>query len=240
MNEDHASPRVDDGLATIEIPGPGRNLLSPAKMAAIEAQLRQADTDDSVTGIVLTGSGTTFCGGLDLGAIGEGESPVDFASALVSLLRLFPTLSKPVAAAVNGDAVASGSAIVAACDYAVAPPDALIGSYEVSVGVWPMVAQVPLIQRIGPRAAMENLASGEPFTAERAREVGLLNRVIDAANVMAETRAWLLNAARAGAVMATGRPTVYELAALNYDDALQLALSKFSGMFTTDNEGAHS
>jgi enoyl-CoA hydratase/carnithine racemase len=231
MNEDQASPRVEDGLATIEIPGPGRNLLNPAKMAGVEAQLRRADADDSVTGIVLTGSGTVFCGGLDLGAIGAGESPVDFASSLVSLLRLLPTLTKPVAAAVNGDAVASGGALVAACDYAVSTPDALIGSYEVSVGVWPMVAQVPIIQRIGPRAAMENIASGEPFTAERAREVGLLNRVTDAAEVMAETRAWLLSAARAGAVMATGRPSVYELASLGYDDALQLALSKFSGMF---------
>jgi methylglutaconyl-CoA hydratase len=231
MTDDQPSLQIDDGLATIKIPGPGRNLLTPSKMSGIESLLRQADADDSVTGIVLTGSGTVFCGGLDLGAIGAGESPVDFASALVSLLRLLPTLTKPVAAAVNGDAVASGGALVAACDYAVSTPDALIGSYEVSVGVWPMVAQVPIIQRIGARAAMETIASGEPFTAERAREVGLLNRVTDAADVVSETRAWLLQAARAGAVMATGRPTVYELASLSYDDALQLALSKFAGMF---------
>lgn len=231
MNDEHPGIRIDEGLATIQIPGPGRNLLNPGTMAQLQSQLHQADTDDTVTGIVLTGSGTIFCGGLDLGSIGEGASPVDFASALVALLRVFPTLTKPVAAAVNGDAVASGAALVAACDYAVASPESLVGSYEVSVGVWPMVAQVPIIQRIGPRAAMENLASGEPFTAERAREVGLINRVTDAANVMKATREWLLNAARAGAVMATGRPTVYELATLGYDDALQLALSKFSGMF---------
>lgn len=226
-----ASFPIEDGLATIEITGPGRNLLNPGTMAGLEAQLRAADTDPGVTGIVLTGSGTVFCGGLDLGAIGAGGSPVDFASALVSLLRLFPVLTKPIAAAVNGDAVASGGALVAACDYAVAAPDALIGSYEVSVGVWPMVAQVPLIQRIGPRAAMESIASGEPFTAARAREVGLLNLVADAGDVVTKARGWLLKAARAGDVMATGRPTVYELASLDYDEALQVALSKFSRMF---------
>ncbi len=231
MSEEHEAVRVESGIASIEIAGPGRNLLNPTKMATIEGQLRAADADDSVTGIILTGSGTIFCGGLDLGAIGDGESPVHFAAALVSLLQVFPLLTKPVAAAVNGDAVASGSALVAACDYAVASPESLIGSFEVSVGVWPMVAQVPIIQRIGPRAAMENLASGEPFTAERAREVGLLNRVTAASEVLNETRDWLLNAARAGAVMATGRPMVYELAQLDYDDALQLALSRFSGMF---------
>lgn len=230
MSEDHTLS-IESGIATIEIPGPGRNLLHPAKMAGIERQLRAADDDDRVTGIVLTGSGSVFCAGLDLGAIGEGESPVDFAAALVSLLRLFPRLTKPVAAAVNGDAVASGSALVAACDYAVAAPESLVGSYEVAVGVWPMVAQVPIIQRIGARAAMENLASGEPFTAVRAREVGLLNRVVPADEVMGQVRAWLLNAARAGTVMATGRPMVYELAQLDYDDALDAALSSFAGMF---------
>jgi enoyl-CoA hydratase/carnithine racemase len=230
MAED-AGLRIDEGIATIEIAGPGRNLLNPTNMAHLEAQLRAADAHQGVTGIILTGSGSDFCGGLDLGAIGEGESPVDFAGALVSLLRLFPGFTKPVAAAVNGDAVASGGALVAACDYAVAAPDALIGSYEVSVGVWPMVAQVPIIQRIGARAAMENIASGEPFTAERAREVGLLNVVTEPGNVMGEARSWLLKAARAGAVMAVGRPTLYELEALDYDEALQLALSKFSRMF---------
>ena len=97
MNDNSLS--VEDGLATIRIAGPGRNLLNPAKMSHLEEQLRRADADPGVTGIILTGSGEIFCGGLDLGAIGEGESPVDFASALVSLLRLLPTLTKPVAAA---------------------------------------------------------------------------------------------------------------------------------------------
>jgi enoyl-CoA hydratase/carnithine racemase len=230
MNE-KTTLTVESGIATIRIPGPGKNLLHPAKMAGLERELRAADSDSSVTGIILTGDGDYFCGGLDLGAIGEGESPVDFAAALVRLLKVFPQLTKPVAAAVNGDAVASGSSLVAACDYAVAAPESMVGSYEVAVGVWPMVAQVPIIQRIGPRAAMENLASGEPFTAERAREVGLLNRVVPADEVTAEVRAWLTNAARAGAVMATGRPMVYELAQLDYDNALDAALTKFAGMF---------
>src|SRR5690554_3855692 len=226
-----AGLRVDEGIATIEIAGPGPNLLNPTNMAHLEAQLRAADAHRDVTGIVLTGSGDNFCGGLDLGAIGEGQSPVDFAAALVSILRLFPSFTKPVAAAVNGDAVASGGALVAACDFAVASPESLIGSYEVSVGVWPMVAQVPMIQRIGARAAMENIGSGEPFTATRAREVGLVNVVTDPSEVMAQTRTWLQKASRAGVVMATGRPTLYELESLDYDDALQLALSKFSRMF---------
>ncbi|WP_193509710.1 enoyl-CoA hydratase/isomerase family protein [Cryobacterium sp. BB736] len=222
---------ADDGIATIEISGPDRNLLNPENMAGLEASLTAACADERVTGILLTGSGSVFCGGLDTAAFARGGDPREFAGALVSLLKLLPTLPKPVAAAVNGDAVASGSAIVAACDFAVAGPDTRIGTLEAGIGVWPMVAQVPIIQRVGPRAAIENIASGEPFTAARAREIGLINVVTDPADVRAEATAWLRKAARAGAVMATGRPFVYELAELDYDEALDTALARFTSVF---------
>ena len=68
-----------------------------------------------------------FCGGLDLPALEAGADPVEFAYALVQLLQLVPTLTKPIAAAVQGDALGSGSALVAAVDYAVSVPDAMIG-----------------------------------------------------------------------------------------------------------------
>lgn len=221
----------DDHFATVEIAGPERNLLNPQVMAGLDKQLRAADDDPAVTGIVLTGRGGAFCGGLDVAAIAAGGDPIEFAAALVGILKLLPTLGKPVAAAVNGDAVASGASLVAACDYAVAVPDALIGTYEVSIGIWPMVAQVPLIQRIGPRAAIENIASGEPFPAGRAREVGLVNAVAPAGELDATVRAWLRKTARSGPVAAVGRPSVYELAALGYDEALDSALDRFTRMF---------
>jgi len=218
-------------FATVEIAGPGRNLLNPEVMSGVEEGLRAADADPGVAGIVLTGRGEAFCAGLDTDAIAAGGDPIAFAGALVRILKLIPTLGTPVVAAVNGDAVASGASLVAACDFAVAAPHALIGTREVSIGIWPMVAQVPLIQRLGPRAAMENIGSGEPFTAERARELGLVNAVVPADEVLEAAHAWLAKAARAGAVGAVGRPTVYRLAELGYEDALDEALGLFTRMF---------
>jgi enoyl-CoA hydratase/carnithine racemase len=220
-----------DGIARVTLDGSERNLLNPELMARVERELREADADSSVTGILITGAGDVFCGGLDVAAIRAGDDPVEFAGALVSLLKVFPRLTKPIAARVNGDALASGASIVAVCDYAVAPSSTRLGTLEVSIGIWPMVAQVPLIQRLGARSAMENIGSGEPFTAERARELGLINLVRDGAELDAAVEAWLVAAARGGAAVAAGRPLLYELAELRYDDALDLALSKFSAMF---------
>lgn len=218
-------------IARIEISGSGPNLLDPTVMAGLERSILAADDDPEVTGILLTGAGGSFCGGLDIPAIRAGADPVVFASALVRLLRVFPGLGTPIAAAVNGDAVASGASIVAVCDYAVATPHARIGTLEVSVGVWPMIAQVPIVHRIGARFAMENIGSGEPFTAERAREVGLINAVRDPGEVEPTAMAWLEAAARGGAAVAAGRRAFYELAELDYDSALESSLDRFAAMF---------
>lgn len=220
----------ENRFAIITIDGPERNLLNPAVMAQVVTDLNAADTDPAVEGIIVTGAGTDFCGGLDLASIRAGGDPIEFAGSLATLLKVFPRLTKPVVAAVNGDAVASGSSIVAACDYAVSVPTAKIGSYEVGVGVWPMVAQVPLIHRLGARRAMENIGCGEPFTAQRSLEVGLVNRIAEPTELHSAALEWLTLAARAGASRA-GRVSFYELAEMTYDDALDAALEKFAAQF---------
>lgn len=217
-------------IATVVIDGPERNLLNPDVMAAVAQGLTRANEDVAVTGIILTGAGEDFCGGLDLAGIRAGGDPVDYARSLAELLKLIPTLVKPVVAVVNGDAVASGGSIVAACDFAVILPDAKVGSYEVGVNVWPMVAQVPLIKRLGARAAMENVGSGDPFTAQRAHELGLVNAIAPASELRSVAEAWLSRAAR-GARVYGGRPFFYEIDEMPYDAALDLSLEKFAAQF---------
>ncbi len=217
-------------FAVVTIDGPERNLLNPEVMAKIAGDLDAADRDTSVAGIIVTGEGSDFCGGLDLAGIRAGGDPIEYASSLAALLKIFPRLTKPVVAAVNGDAVASGGSIAAACDYAVTVPSAKLGCYEVSVGVWPMVAQVPLIHRLGTKRAMENVGSGEPFTAQRAFEVGFVNKVVEASELITAAEEWLTQASRAGGASA-GRVSFYELAELDYDDALDAALEKFAAQF---------
>ncbi len=164
-NADGLERSSEGGLARLALAKPPRNLLDPDVMAALREAILEADADGDVQAIVLTGAGEMFCGGLDIERIQAGEDPVAFASALVELLRVLPTLGKPVIAAVNGDALASGYAIVCAADIAVTIDSARIGTFEASVGIWPMVAQIPPLQRLHPRHALENLLTGEPFDA---------------------------------------------------------------------------
>ncbi len=215
---------------TIENPSGEGNLLNPVVIAGIVAQLEAADADPETTGIVITGAGSIFCNGLDIPAIQAGGDPVEFSTALAGLLKLLPTLGAPIVAAVNGNAVASGASIVAVCDYAVAIPGVALGTREVSLGIWPMVAQVPLIHRLGVRFAMENIGSGEPFTPKRALEVGLINEIVEAPSLIDAAEAWLAKAARGGAIVKVGRPAFHRFAELRYEDALDASVALFAEM----------
>ena len=126
----------EGGMARLELARPPRNLLDPDVMAALREAILEADADADVQAIVFTGGGDMFCGGLDIERIQAGADPVAFASALVELLRIFPTLGKPIIAAVNGDALASGYSLVCASDLAVAVGFAV----WVPQGIWGWIA----------------------------------------------------------------------------------------------------
>jgi enoyl-CoA hydratase/carnithine racemase len=226
----------EGGLARMALAKSPRNLLDPDVMAALREAILEADGDADVQAIVLTGEGDMFCGGLDIERIQAGEDPVAFASALVELLRVLPRLGKPVIAAVNGDALASGYALVCAADIAVTVDSARIGTFEASVGIWPMVAQVPPLQRLHPRHALENLLTGEPFDAQRAYEIGIVNEVVGAGELWPAVERWAQRSVRAGAALAAGRRSFYRFRELSYDDALDASLEEFRGMFTATEQ----
>ena len=222
-----------DGVERIALTRPPRNLLDPPLMDLFRAAIVEADAADDVRAIVITGSGEMFCGGLDIAQIQAGANPVDFAAALVGLLRVLPGLGKPLIAAVNGDALASGYSLACAADVALAVEDARLGTLEASVGIWPMIAQVPALQRLQPRHALENLLTGEPFDAQRAYEIGVINRVVPKAELWTEVTRWVELATRAGAALPAGRRSFYRFVDMSYEDALSASLDEFRRMFET-------
>jgi enoyl-CoA hydratase/carnithine racemase len=210
---------------------PPRNLLDPEVMDELAAALRRCNGDRSVSAVVLSGRGETFCCGLDTSAFQRGAEPVDFASSLVALLRIFPSLGKPVLAAVNGDALASGFGLVCAVDYAVTVAEAKLGTYEASVGTWPMIAQVPVLRRLLPRHALENILSGSPFSADDALRIGAVNRVVSPALLEDAVLEYAAAAVRACGALAAGRRSFYRFLDLGYGEALEQALDEFTRMF---------
>jgi enoyl-CoA hydratase/carnithine racemase len=229
---------VRSGVTWLRLDRPPRNLLDPGVLEALRSALEGASDDPAIRAIVLTGSGDVFCGGLDIPAIRAGADPHPFARGLVTLLRDLPALSKPVVAAVNGDAVASGFSIVCACDYAIAVEGATLGTIEAGIGSWPMIAQVPPLKRLLPRHAIQNIVSGVPFDTADALRFGAINRVVVPGELERTVVEFVEAATRSEGAVALGRPAMYRFLDLSYNDALDAALKEFTAMLKPATEGS--
>ena len=164
-----------------------RNAMSPELSAAIEAALDDAEADRDVAAVVLTGAGRVFCAGADLKVVsrGEGQRIMTKRGGFGGLVqRDFP---KPIIAAVNGLAVAGGFELVLACDLVVAAEGAGFGLPEVSRGLLAAAGgPIRLAKRVPLAMALEIGMTGEPVSADRAFQLGLVNRVVPAARVVDE------------------------------------------------------
>ncbi len=213
----------DDGIAIITINRPDqRNCLSRAVRAGLFAAWDRFEADPALRIAILTGAGDVFCAGGDLKEMVE-------TRLAVPPTDMFPvpydtvSLSKPTIAAVNGAAFAGGWMIAQACDLCVASTAARFAITEVKVGrSSPWAA--PLIHMIPQRIMMEIILTGKPISAERAYQIGLVNRLaapdelMDAALALA---AEVLDGAPLS--VAAGRQTVMLATEMGRSAALEAA-----------------
>jgi enoyl-CoA hydratase/carnithine racemase len=213
----------------LTIDNPDKNALYPDLVARLLEGLHAADQDPEVHAVVLTGAGGVFCGGVDVERLAAGD-PAEFATTMVELFKTLPTLGVPVIAAVNGDALMSGFSLVCASDVAVAVEGARLGTIEASLGLWPMIAQVPLLHTLAPRHALQNILTGDPFDAQRAYEIGAINQVVAAGDLQSAVDDWVAKTTRSK-VLARGRPGAHRFLSMPYDEALDAALDEFTHLF---------
>jgi enoyl-CoA hydratase len=146
-------------------------------MGAIGTAFADAEADDSVQVVVLTGAGDrVFCAGMDLKAQGDERLPPPGSPGLEVLMnRCYP---KPVIAAVNGAAMGGGFELVMASDLAVVADHVTFGVPEVKRGVVGAGCSTRTAARVPPAIAFEMTLTGDPITAQRALELGLVNEVV--------------------------------------------------------------
>jgi enoyl-CoA hydratase/carnithine racemase len=177
----HYEVREQVAWMTIDRPE-ARNALNQAVREGLWDGARRFVADDSAAVLVLTGTGdTAFCAGGDLkemAATGLQVPPVDWIPQFGRNI----TVDKPTIAAVNGVAYAGGFALAQMCDLCVAAQHARFAISEMKVGRGAPWA-APLAWMIPPRVALEILLTAEPLSAERAREVGLVNQVVATADL---------------------------------------------------------
>ncbi len=179
---------VRDRVAQLTIDRPQRrNALSWAVMRQLRAALAQAKADQDVRVVVLTGAGEqAFCAGADLTGMADGDgfsALHEGRGELAFLLRELYDLGKPTIARVRGYALAGGFGLALACDLVVAADDAVFGTPEIDVGLWPHMITVPLIRSMPPKRALELMLTGRRVTADEAERIGFVTRVVPVAEL---------------------------------------------------------
>lgn len=199
---------VQGRVAEIGLDHPPVNALTEPMIDRLLAALRRAAADDGVRAVILHGCvPDRFCAGLDLKRL-DGASPESIRSLLD---KLYPALTeaqhqlgKPSIAAIEGSARGGGMTLAISCDLIVASRAASFGYPEIDVGVLPAIHFTHLPRVVGRYQAFDLLFTGRSFGAEEARSLGLVSRVVDAGQALAEAR-------RLAAVLASKPPATMRL-----------------------------
>ncbi len=224
------------GVATLTLNRPQQmNLLTSEMLSALQSAFDAIAADKAVRVVVLTGTGKGFCAGHDLKeiqALGEQPKIVALFEQCSRMMAAIPKLPQPVIAKVQGAAAAAGCQLVAQCDLAVAVDTAKFVTSGVSWGFFCSTPGVAIGRNLQRKHAMEMLLTGDPISAQRAMEWGLVNRVVPAAELDAavdELAAKL--AAKPPATVAAGKRGFYQQMDLNLEQAYALAGKVISSDF---------
>jgi enoyl-CoA hydratase/carnithine racemase len=180
---------IDNNIALLTLNRPqARNSLSEGLIGELHAALDKIRNDNNVRAVVIAANGPAFSAGHDMKELTARRSDVDrgrayFAqimNACSAMMQAVVQLPKPVVAAVQGIATAAGCQLVASCDLAVASEAAGFATPGVDIGLFCSTPMVALSRNVPRKQAMEMLLTGEPVSASRALDIGLVNRVVAA------------------------------------------------------------
>jgi enoyl-CoA hydratase/carnithine racemase len=185
---------VKDRIATITLNRPDKlNAFTGPMIDAWAKALHDAQTDAEVNAVVVTGAGRAFCAGGDVGRMGEGEpTPLEHKNQLWEHIHRVPkaleAMDKPVIAMVNGVAVGAGMGMCLMCDVRIASDEARFSTGYVKVGLVPGDGDTYFLPRlVGTAKALELLWTSDFVDAIHAERLGIVNRVVPAAELTEET-----------------------------------------------------
>ena len=209
-----------DHVARLVLNSPANyNALSLEMIETLSDALRAIASDNTIRAVILAANGKAFCAGHDLRQMQSARSDVDGGRAsfqrlfdeCARMMQLIPALPQPVIAEVQGIATAAGCQLVASCDMAIAAEGTRFGVNGVNIGLFCSTPMVALTRAIPAKAAFEMLTTGEFIQADRARELGLINRIVPA-DQLAETTMELARtvAAKLPAAVRLGKRAFYD------------------------------
>lgn len=208
-----------------------RNAFDEEVIAGLTAAAAGAASDPDLRAVILSGTGKVFCAGADLAwmskaiAYTQRENLSD-AEDLARMLERLDTLAVPVIGRIQGAALGGGVGLAAVCDIVVAAEDAVFALTEVKLGILPAVIAPYVIRKIGVSAARELFLTGVRFSAERAREIGLVHEVVPAAELDAAVERRIRDVLSSGPrAVAVAKALIREISGANPTDVIGLTTS---------------
>ena len=230
-----------DGVRMITINRPDKlNALNAATLDALDAAFADAASDDGVRVVVLTGSGSkAFVAGADIAEM-NALTPVqgrDFSLRGTRMMRRVEKLPKPVIAMVNGFALGGGLELAMCCHLRIAADTAKVGQPEINLGLIPGFGGSQRLLRLCGRAAtLEWCLTGAPITAERALQLCIVNRVVPAAELEAETMKLATQLASSAPQALRGMLDCVNIGGeCGIEEGLEYEAAQFGLMFATDD-----
>ncbi len=215
---------IKDGIALITINRPDKlNALNDQVMAELADVAQRLATDDAIRGAILTGAGPkAFVAGADIGDLAK-QGPFDGKARALrgqAVLRRLETCGKPVIAAVNGFALGGGCELAMACHLRIASENAKFGQPELKLGIAPGYGGTQRLPRlVGKGVALQLILTGETIDAREAHRIGLVNKVVPSAELLAAAEQLLR------AILAMG-PLAVRLALEAVDQGLEMSLDE--------------
>jgi cyclohexa-1,5-dienecarbonyl-CoA hydratase len=174
--------RIDKGVARMTLNRPDHNLLDESMLREIADGILFAGNAEDAKLVVLDSACKVFSGGIDIGEY-TSQRVFQMLEAFHAVFTSMLEVGKPVICVVNGPAIGGGAELAAFGDLIVASPKARFAQPEITIGVFPPLASTILPYLVGPKTALEIILTGEPVTAERALELGMVNRLVPEAQL---------------------------------------------------------
>ena len=219
-----------------------RNALNPELLEAVGLAMVEAENDPDVRAVVLTGTGDkAFCAGMDLRGFAEAGTVGGRGEGMQGFARFSQgDIALPIVGAANATAVAGGFELLLGCDVVVASDAASFGQPEVKRGLFAAGGGVFLSTRIPLAVALELTLTGDPIDAQRAYELGLVNQVVPAGEVLDAAVALAERIARNGPLALQATKQLVRTASTDLEKARALAAEWQPKVFGSDDakEGA--
>ena len=237
MEDSHLLYNVENGIAYIAINREQqRNAITPEAIELFHDYLDRAEKDEKVRVVQVTGVGEkAFCTGAQLGGAVATEGKEIFGS-YADLLKRIVSFPKPTVARIKGYCLAGGMGFMLACDIVIASDDSKFGTPEVNVGLWPMMIGALIFRNVLQKKAMEMILLGERMTAREALSMGLITRVVPAAELDEEVEGVLKKLASKSPIgMKIGKEAFYEMANMPLEEALHYLSEKLKEVVSTED-----